>query len=140
MSIKLPFQTLTFLIVAISKPACSSSAWIYSLFCGVGADAKNEFMNFIPATNSSTWAPVEFKMPTKNRNLTGSPKRSLNVDNASDTAVWPLKDSSQTLANNCEIQILNYSCKYFQEECINWNMIWGTKTLFWGILKTITYL
>lgn len=43
-------------------------------------------MNFIPVAKSSPCPHADDNIPTRNRNLTGSPKRSRRVESASETA------------------------------------------------------
>lgn len=108
-----PSYTLTKLVG--SNPAWNSSACKYSRFCMFSALSKNVFMNRSPWTCSSPVPPPLFNMPTNRRNLTGSPQRNLNVDNASETDVWPhwtlfcepcpKAFLSQAVVNNCSAKM-----------------------------------
>lgn len=73
-----------------SKPAWNSSACKYNRFCVFSELSKNVLINRRPCTCNSPVPPLLFIIPISKRKRTGSPQRSLKVDNASETEVWPL--------------------------------------------------
>lgn len=63
------------------------------------AVSTNALINFMAVANNST-VPALFNIPTRNRNLTGSPNRSRRVDKASDTDLCPFDGDSHAFVNS----------------------------------------